>query len=42
MILPYFNIKKHPIYDFYDNIEYGGFIKIFVKRKYFKKNYKYF
>jgi len=27
MILPYFNIKKHPIYDFYDNIEYGGFIK---------------
>jgi len=25
MILPYFNIKKHPIYDFYDNIEYGGF-----------------
>lgn len=28
MILPYFNIKNHPIYDFYDNIEDGGFFMI--------------
>ena len=27
MILPYFSIKKHPIYIFYDNIEEVVFYK---------------
>ena len=40
MILSYFNIKNHPIYDFYDNIEDGGFYTNIIKLNYFKKKNK--